>query len=58
MEDTTWSWLRRVNIVTATVPLKLSYKFNIIPARHDPAGFITEIDKLILKFTCERKGPE
>lgn len=51
-----YSWIRRFNIVKMAIPPELIHKFKAIPLKI-PAGFFTEIDKLILKFMWKFKRP-
>lgn len=43
-------------MVKMSVFLKRGYKFNVIPIKI-PAGFVAEMDMLILKFIWKFKGP-
>ena len=54
MEKHTCSWMGKLNIVKISILSSLIHKFNSITVKF-PAGILTELDKLIRKFTCERK---
>lgn len=54
MERYTCSWVGKPNILVISILPKLIHKFNSITVEF-PAGVCTELDKLIRKFTCERK---
>lgn len=46
----------RLNVVKMAILLNLIYRSNAIPTKI-PAGFSTEIDRLILKFIWKYDGP-
>lgn len=55
MEIRACSWMGKLNIVKVSVFFSgLIHKLNSITVKF-PVGVFTELDKLISKFTCERK---
>ena len=50
------SWFQRLDVVNMADIPKLIYKFKIIPIEI-PAEFLSEINKLVLKFTWKFKRP-
>lgn len=50
-------WIGRLNNVKITIFLKFIYRFNEISIKI-PTAFLAAMDKLILKFIWNRKGPQ